>query len=175
MTTETAPLPVREIDGFSLLELCASAALAALLLLTLQSTLQSSIHTRMQSRVLEIRHSQADDYLQRMLVIPFGTGSEPAPTPAELTEFFDDDAELGPITLRQIQTPAGEPGHSFTTAREGITTLWRIAVTDDLDGDGTSIGMREGRPDLLGIEIYADNRLMLRTVRAADVPNTRKD
>lgn len=161
--------------GFTLVELCASALLSALLLLTLQSTLQSSIRTRTQARTLEVRHAQADEYLQRLTTIPFGTGAEDAPTPAQLTEFFDDDGELGGLTLRQLQTPAGSAGHGFTTESDGVTTLWRVSINDDLDGDGAATGAREGRPDLLRIEIFAEDRLMFRTMRAADVPNTRRD
>lgn len=161
--------------GFTLVELSASAVLAAVLLLTLQSTLQSSIRSRQNAQRIEVVHAQAYDYLQRLQAMPFGTGSEGAATPEQLTELFDDDDDHGPLTLRQVQTPAGSAGHAFTTRNDGVTTGWRILVADDLDGDGRSDGTREGRPDLLQIEIFAENRLMFRTRRAAEVANTRKD
>jgi hypothetical protein len=162
-------------DGFTLVELCGASVLAAVLLLTMHTTLQSSVRSRRDGLGNETRQTQAYEFLQRLQELPFGTGTEGAPTAEALTELFDDDDELGDLSLRQVQTPVGVPGHGFTTDLDGTRTRWRIVVSDDLDGDGRNDGPREGRPDLLRIEILADDRLMFRTLRAAEVANTRRD
>lgn len=161
--------------GVTLLELTAALTLAVIILLTLQSTMLSSIQGRERTRVLEARVSQAHEYLQRLLVLPFGTTLDATPTDTQLTELFDDDMDLGAITLMQVRTAPGAPGHSFTTTRDQVETDWRIVVGQDLDRDGALGGFREGRSDLLLIEIFADNRLMFRTLRAADFANTTRD
>jgi len=165
----------REERGFSLVELMLSLSLVVLTLILLQSTLFSAIRTRVATAEQDHRNALAYDFVQRLTAIPFGKAGDPPATPAQLSEFFDDDQDLGTVVLKNLETPAGSDGHSFTTTLEGVTTLWRIAVTADLDGDGLTTGFREGRPDLLMIEVYAEDRLMFRTERAAGFPNTRKD
>jgi hypothetical protein len=161
--------------GVTLLELTAALTLAVIILLTLQSTMLSSIRGRERTRVLEARVGHAHEYLQRLLVLPFGTTLDPAATDTQLTELFDDDMDLGNVSLMQVRTAPGAPGHSFTTVRDDVATDWRVVVGQDLDRDGALGGFREGRNDLLLIEVFAENRLMFRTLRAADFANTTRD
>lgn len=165
----------RDEAGFTLLELLACGTLATVMLLTLQSTLRSSIQSRQKARELESHQGLAFEYLQRLTGIPFGDGSEPAVSGSELTELFDDDDDFGTVVLRQVRVDAGRAGHAFTTSIGSRRTQWRILVSNDLDGDGTVGGGREGRTDILGIQIFADEKLMFRTVRAAPVENTVRD
>ena len=165
----------RDEAGFTLLELLACGALATVMLLTLQSTLRSSIQSRQKARELESHQALAFEFLQRLTAIPFGDGSEPAVSAEQLTELFDDDDDFGTAVLRQVRVDAGRAGHAFATSIGGRRTQWRILVSNDLDGDGTVAGGREGRTDLLGIQIFADEKLMFRTVRAAPVENTVRD
>ena len=147
-------------------------ALTILLLFALQSTLFSTTKMRVSVKTQDERNEQSYDFVRRLQVIAFGTPANPAATGPQLSEFFDDDQDLGGITLKQIETAPGNAGHSFTTVRRGVTTDWRVLVSADFNGDGLTTGVREGRADLVQIEVYAENRLMFRTFRAADYPNT---
>ena len=161
--------------GFSLIELMGALVVLTIMLLGLQSTLFSSIKTRASNKVQEHRNRLAIDYMQRLKKIPFGTAADPVATAAQLTELLDDDQDFGTVTLQQIDTAPAAPGYSFTTLLEGVTTDWRITINNDLDRSGVADGFREGRQDLFLVEIYAENRLMLRTFRAAGFTNTTKD
>ncbi len=172
-----ADIPQRndELAGFSLVELMLSLSLVVVTLILLQSTLFSAIKNRVATAEQDQRNAMAYDLIQRLTAIPFGKQGDPAATGAQLSELFDDDQDLGTVNLKNLQTAPATPGHSFTTNLDGVTTAWRISVTSDLDGDGLTTSFREGRPDLLQIEIYAQGRLMFRTARAAEYTNTRKD
>ncbi|MCC6670786.1 MAG: hypothetical protein IT458_06990 [Planctomycetes bacterium] len=161
--------------GFTLIEVTVMLLFAALMMLTLQSSMLSTVKTRQRTHVTDVLQAQAHEFLQRLLVIPFGAPGDPAATADQLTELFDDDADLGNVTLRQVSVAPAQPGHTFATTRDGVTTQWRVAISNDLDGDGVASGFREGRPDLLAIEVFANDRLMFRTMRAADFANTRRD
>jgi type II secretory pathway pseudopilin PulG len=161
--------------GFSLVELMGALAVIVIMVMSMQGTMFSSIKIRASNSSVETRQAQAYDYIQRLVKISFGSPTDPAPTPAQLTELFDDDQDLGTVSLKQIQTPATSAGHSFTTSLADLTTAWRIVVNNDFNADQLTDGFREGRPDLLQIEVYANDVLMMRTMRAASVSNTRKD
>lgn len=170
------PEPCRsDAAGFSLVELMLSLGLVVITLILLQSTLFSAVKNRVATAEQDHRNAQAYDLVQRLTAIPFGMQGDPAATGAQLSELFDDDQDLGTATLKSLETAPGTPGHSFSTNFDGIITPWRVSVTADLDGDGKTLGFREGRPDLLQIEVYALDRLMFKTTRAAEFPNTRRD
>lgn len=161
--------------GFSLVELMGALSVIVIMVMSLQGTMFSSIKLRASNSDLETRQTQAYDYIQRLVKVPFGSATDPAPTPAQLTELFDDDQDLGTISLKQIETPASSAGHTFTTSLDGVTTDWRIVVNNDFNSDRLTTGFREGRADLLQVEVFANDVMMLRTMRAASVPNTKKD
>ncbi|MHC4512207.1 MAG: type IV pilus modification PilV family protein [Planctomycetota bacterium] len=162
-------------SGFTMVELMGALVVCVLLLMSMQSTLFSATKIRSSNEIQAIRCDQAYDYVQRLKLIPFGTSSDPAASPSQLTELFDDDQDLGTVTLRQVSTAPGSPGHTFTTMMDDVTTTWRVRITSDLDRDGAINSFREGRTDLLLVEVYAENQLMFRTMRAADFANTQKD
>jgi hypothetical protein len=161
--------------GFTIVELTAALAFAVLMLLTLQTTLTSTVKTRERTNRHDAVQGQAYEYLQRLMVIPFGLTTDGAASALQLSELFDEDADLGNVTLQQVRVDVGQTGHVFRTLRDDVTTDWRVLVSNDLDRDGLTTGPREGRPDLLQIEVWADNRLMFRSLRAADFVNTRRD
>lgn len=161
--------------GFSLVELMLSLGLVVITLVLLQSTLFSAVKNRVATAEQDHRNAHAYDLMQRLTAIPFGKQGDPAATGTQLTELFDDDQDLGIVTLKSLETGPGTPGHSFSTIFDGISTRWRVTVTADLDGDGNTTSFREGRIDLLQIEVFALDRLMFRTSRAAEFVNTRRD
>lgn len=162
-------------DGFSLIEVMAALSISVLMVLCLHTSILSSVQQRERSDFHQRVRGIAYDYMQTLLAIPFGSGSAGTARPAELQELFDLDDDVGTATLRSVQTPVGDSGHSFTLATEGVDVLFRVVVQSDLNGDGTTDGFREGRSDLLKIELFADGRLLFETIRAADFETTAKD
>lgn len=152
--------------GFSLVELSVALVAATLLLLVLYGT----VHAAYQSRITADRKYQitrlAGDYFERLRQLPFGEPTAPAATSAQLDELFDDDENLGTVTLLQLRVAPTDPGYSFQMAVHGRLVTWRIKVTSDLDGDHSLLGAREGRDDLVRMEIWADERLVLESMRS---------
>jgi type II secretory pathway pseudopilin PulG len=162
-------------SGFSLVEVVAALTMAVFLVLSVQSTLIASVHSRQSAELDTLRQDQAWRYLQRLRAIPFGNGTLGAATPAQLSELLDDDGDLGTVTFRQVSEASGTDGLAFTTDILGRETRWQIAVSNDLDGDGATTGLREGRQDLFRIEIVANGVRLFTTMRAADLANTIPD
>jgi hypothetical protein len=159
----------------TMIELAIALVLTSLLLYALHSTLQSSIRGRRAVARDDAVMRLARDYMDRLTVIPFGNATDPAPAPDQLTELFDGDGDLGNITLHQVRVPATSPGRSFSVDAGGSRGRWQVKVSDDLNGDGSVGGPREGRPDLLRLEIRCDGRLQLATLRAAAPEATTRD
>ena len=165
----------RNERGFTLVETAVALTLSIVLLYTLHATLRSSIGARQateqEHRVMRI----AADYVARLRDVPFGNAMQPAASGAQLDELFDDDLDLGTVTLLQLRSAPHLPGHTFAMSSAGVTGRWRVRVTSDLDGDGSMTGAREGRDDIVRIEVYFDDRLMFTTMRAHEPANTTKD
>lgn len=162
-------------SGFTLMEVAVVLVFATLMILTLQSSMLATVKTRQRTAVSEAVQTQAYEFLQRLSVIPFGKVDDLPATAAQLDELFDGDSDLGNVTLRQLLVAPNAPGFSFTTRRDGTQTTWRVHVSTDLDGDGTVTGFREDRPDLAAIALFAGDRRLFHSVRAAEFLNTRRD
>ena len=159
---------VKTQEGFTLIDATITLLVSVLMLYTLHSGTQTSLSARKASERIYAAHLQAMDYLERVRKIPFGQSSDPSPTAAQLQEFFDDDDDLGSITLTQLKVSPSANGYQFKMASNGLKGTWEIKITDDLDGDGNNTGPREGRSDLLKIEILFDGKIMLQSLRASD-------
>jgi hypothetical protein len=110
----------------------------------------------------------ATEFVSRLRRIPFGAASDLAASSAQLTDLFDDDDDLGSVSLSQLVHPPLGSGHMFTMATKDISGTWSIRVTRDLNGDGDLLDERENRSDLVRITIYFENRRILDTIRAAE-------
>ncbi len=161
--------------GLSLVETVITMVLAVLMLYGLHSTLSMSMKGRVAADKIDQVHGHAMDFANRLRQISFGSAGAGTPSAAQLDELFDDDQDLGTVTLHQLVVQPNQPGWSFQMARNGIVGTWRIKVSRDLDRNGALGGAREGRNDLLGIEIWFGNRLQLHVLRAADPDFTTKD
>ena len=170
MNTQADPM-----GGFSLVEATLTLALSVFLLYALHTTVQSSISARKNAERNHQINEMGSDYLARHLQIPFGAPTDPPASGPRLSELFDDDQELGDITMHQLKVQPDHPGHTFATASDGLIGTWRVRLTNDLDGDRSLGGPREGRSDLLRIEIYFDERLVHEALRADDVKVTLED
>lgn len=163
---------IKQMGGFSLIEAMLTLVLSVFLLSTLHATLKSSLSSRESTERNHQIHEMGSDYLAKLRQLPFGTPLDPTPTGPQLSELFDDDQDLGTITLNQLLVQPDHPGHTFAVASDGLSGTWRIRLTNDLDGDQSIAGPREGRADLMRIEIYFDERLILESLRAGDVALT---
>lgn len=161
--------------GFTLVELTASLLLSVLVLYSLHGTLRTSIDARVSTERAARAQRLAETFVQRLQEIPFGRSFDPAPGGWMLDELFDDDDDLGTITLHQVKVAANAPGHTFQVAGRGLAGDFRVKVCNDLDGNGTVAGGREGRNDLLRIEVWFDGRLFAETLRAAEFSDTTID
>lgn len=161
--------------GFSLIEVTITLVVSVLMLYALHSTVRSSLDTRRSTRRAYEISRLAQDYLSRLQDLPFGKPTDPKPSGSQLSELFDDDEDYGTITLYQLVVPPDEEGHVFVVAADGLVGVWRIKVSTDLDADGDLDGPREGRPDLVRIDIYFQERLVLSTMRAAEPEQTTID
>ncbi len=165
---KTVTKTVQGQEGFTLIEATITLLVSVLMLYTLHSGTQTSLSARKASERIYAAHLQGMDFLERVRKLPFGQASDPAPKAAQLQEFFDDDDDLGTITLTQLKVSPKAKGYQFKMASSGLEGTWEIKVTDDLDGDGTNTGPREGRSDLLKIEVLFDDKIMFQSLRSSD-------
>lgn len=161
--------------GFTLVELVAALTLSIVLLYALHSTLQSSIATRLKSEQVYHANQLAETFVQRLRQVPFGRPTDAPATGGQLSGLFASTPSLGTTTLHQVKVAADQPGHSFVVAGNGTSGTFRVKVSSDLDGDGTITGAREGRDDLMRVEIWFNDRLLAATLRAAEPTETTKD
>ena len=63
--------------------------------------------------------------------------------------------------------PTEEAGHSFQLVDFPYEGLWEVRITGDLNNDGDEDDEREGRGDLLRIDILYNGVLILETMRTA--------
>ncbi len=156
--------------GFSLIDVCVTLFVCVVVIYALHSGTRTAMTTR---RVVETNYQLqlfANDFVNRLRRVPFGNpGASPA-TAQQLDALFDADQDLGTVTLSQLVCPVNQDGHSFKLGGNDLNRTWRVRVTRDVNGDGDEFDDREARSDLMRLEIYYDNRLVVETLRAAD-PN----
>ena len=176
MTTQDAMMSDRPTEaGMTLIEVTFAMVMTALAMVALHSTLSASVEGREAASDSQQVHSLGLELLERIKELPFGSASESPATPGALTELFDDDQDLGSASLSQLVVAADQTGHVFGVAANGVTGTWEVRVTRDLDGNGAIDGPRDGRDDLVRIEILFDGRPMFETFRAAAPAETVPD
>ena len=153
--------------GFSLIEVMLVASMMMTVLTTIGVGLRAGHESR---RELERRAQLtlvASEMLDRLFRIGFGTQGEAAANADQLDELFDGDEALGSATLASLRVPSGTVGHVFEIADFPWGGQFQVRVDADLNGDGDETDAREGRPDLLRINILWNGVLLLESVRAA--------
>ena len=161
--------------GFTLVEVVAVLAISVFLLYALHTSLAASIKSRQLAERTHRLSGLAAEYLSRLRAVPFGQAADPVPTGLQLSELWDDDQDLGSITLHQVSVPVDQLGHTFTVASNGLIGTWRVKVSKDLDGNGIIDGDRDGRNDIFRIEIYFNDVLQRQTVISAEPAFTKED
>ena len=161
--------------GFGLIDVCVTLFICVIVIYALHSGTRTAMQTR---KVVENNYQVqlfANDFIGRLRRLPFGNSSALPASPHQLDALFDADQDLGTVTFTQLRVAASADGYTFRIANSAAPKTWRIRVTSDLNGDGDEIDDREGRADLLRVEIYYDNRLLVETLRSADANLTTPD
>ncbi len=158
----------RSEQGFSLVDVCVTLSVSVIMLYALHSGTRTAIRTRQTVESQYQLHLYAAEFLSRIRRLPYGNIADPAPSATQLQELFDADQDLGSITASQLVVPPTDDGLLFTMSSREIRGTWRVRVTHDVNGDGDTTDAREGRQDLMRIEIYYQDRLMFESLRAAD-------
>ncbi|MCB9891321.1 MAG: hypothetical protein H6833_06730 [Planctomycetes bacterium] len=154
--------------GFSLIDVCVTLFVCVVVIYALHSGTRTAMNTR---RVVESNYQLqlfANDFVNRLRRLPFGNPGASVATPQQLDDLFDADQDLGTVTLSQLRCAATEDGYSFKLGGNELNRTWRVRVTSDVNGDGDELDEREARSDLVRMEIYYDNRLVVETLRAAE-------
>jgi hypothetical protein len=146
-----------------------------MLLFALHASTQSSITTRRSAEREYQIHLVATEFLSRLRRIPFGSPTDPTASPDQLTELFDDDDDLGSITLSQLVHSPLESGYSFTMVTPSFSGTWQVRVVRDLNGDGDLDDARESRNDIVRVALRLNDRRIMNTLRAAEASATTAD
>jgi hypothetical protein len=124
------------------------------------------------TRDLEMRQLlkvRSQTYLNRVMSLNYGKAGDPQPTSAELDELFDDDSDLGSVTLMSLtQTPVGHDGWRFRLADFPVEGQWLVSVNHDLDGDGNVAGGFETSGELVRITVFFEGEALLWTIRGKE-------
>lgn len=192
------PRPSKSQRGMSLIEVAITLTVLVVSLGGLGMMVLSTQSTAAAMRDRDIVRAQAVKYMERLLRIPYGTNADPAAQPAQLAEFFDDNAVVtggAGLTLKSLETPVNAPGWRFRVLGLEADGVFEVEINSDLDGNGTFQGIRgaetptfpgavggdgvtvtglvsENDSNIMRIEIFWNGQSLLRTIRSAPVEGT---
>lgn len=153
--------------GFSMLEVLLVASMMMTVLTTVGVGLRSGHASKREMERRAQLTLVAGELLDRLFRIGYGNADDAGASGAQLTELFDGDSELGTATLTSLRVAAGSEGHSFALDAFPWGGLFEVRVDADLNGDGDEDDEREGRPDLLRINILWNGGVVLESLRCA--------
>jgi len=164
----------------SLLEVVAAATILTLFLVTIGLALQSATQTARAIRRDYAVQLIAQQFVDQLSALDFGSADDPNPTVDQIAEFFDGDDDPGTITVHQLtRSPSGDDGWLVPLRDLGGTL--RFQADFDVNDDG-AVGASSGgeSSDLEAIEsletsnaivrirVFFDDRPVLRTNRALE-------
>ncbi len=169
--------------GFSLIEVIITFSILAVATTALGLVELSNARRTQYLKQKDIAFARGQAVLERVLRIPFGTPGATAPTPAQLDLLFGSDDDARAVTLTMLQQhdvnddgTVDQQPWSFKLQGVEEKGVWTVHVDSDLDGngkieptitqDGLSIETREGRADILRVEVRRDGKTVLKTLRA---------
>jgi prepilin-type N-terminal cleavage/methylation domain-containing protein len=171
-TSREIEMAAKGEKGFTLIEVMLSTAVLATVFVVVGSAMVSSIQRTSEMKERNIVVAQSWKFAERLQRIPYGSVSDSTATASQYDNLFDDDGNLGNVTLRQIKTDVGEEGLKFRLSGFEVDGDWEIQVDEDLNGDGDTDDANEGTGGLLRIEVFFRGRSVLRTFRAQPAEST---
>lgn len=165
--------------GFSLVEVVLTFAIMAVAMTALGLVEISNSRRTQELKERDIAFGRGQAIMERILRMPFGSpGATPA-TAAKYDLLFGSDDDVRQASLTEFQQRDDDSDGAVDTGPikftlEGVEDkgTWEVYVDSDLDGNGTiepvvdGVETREGRSDLLRIEIRRNGRTVLKTLRA---------
>ena len=165
--------------GFTLIEVMLTAAILVVSSTALGLMELSAARRQQELKARDIGFARGQAIMERVLRMPFGTPGATKLTSLQYDALFGTDADVRTMTLTQIQQRdtnadgvVDEQPIQFTLEGVEDAGVWTVHVDADLDGNGViepnlfGVETREGRTDLLRIEIIRNGRTVLRTIRA---------
>ena len=166
-------------QGFSLVEVVLTFSILAVATSALGLVELSNAQRSQDLKSRDIAFGRSQSIMERILRVPFGAPGATAATGSELDILFGSDEDVRQVSLTQLQqldrNDDGIVDDSRVTFKlEGVEDKgeWEIFIDNDLDGNGIiepivdGVETREGRSDLLRIEIRRNGRTVLKTLRA---------
>ena len=165
--------------GFSLIEVVLTFSILAVATTALGLVELSNSQRTQDLKRRDIAFGRGQAIMERILRVPFGAPGATAATSTQLDILFGSDEDVRQVSLTQLQQRdyngdgvVDDPRIKFRL--EGVEDHgeWEIFIDNDLDGNGKiepvidSVETREGRSDLLRIEIRRDGKTVLKTLRA---------
>jgi len=166
-------------EGFSLIEVILTFSILVVATTALGLVEFSNARRTQELKERDIAFGRSQAIMERILRVPFGApGATPA-TGEQLDLLFGTDGDVRQITLTQLQQRDTDGDGVVDTdpirfVLEGVEDKgeWEIFIDSDLDGNGKieteidGIATREGRSDLLRLEIRRNGHTVLKTLRA---------
>ena len=166
-------------SGFSLVEVMLTLSILAVATTALGLTEVSNARRSRDLKERDIAFGRGQAIMERILRCPFGAPNALEATGSELDILFGSDDDVRQVSLTQLmQKDTNADGlvdaEPITFRLDGIEDKgqWEIIIDADLDGNGIieplvdGLETREGRSDLLRIEIRRNGRTVLKTLRA---------
>lgn len=178
MTTRT------EQAGFTLIEVILTFSILAVATTALGLVELSNAQRQRDLKARDIAFARGQAFMERILRMPFGSPDAVPLTSVQYDRLFGSDEDVRTMSLTQIQQRdlnldgvIDEQPISFRLEGVEDAGVWEIRVDTDLDGNGLiepsillengeSFETREGRNDLMRIEIRRNGVVVLRTIRA---------
>ncbi|MHC4410680.1 MAG: prepilin-type N-terminal cleavage/methylation domain-containing protein [Planctomycetota bacterium] len=169
----------RKQQGFSLIEVVLTFSILAVATIALGLTELSNARRTQDLKERDISFARGQAFMERILRMPFGAPNPSTMTASDYDTLFGSDDDVRTVSLTQLeQRDADSDGvvdsGPIRFKLEGVEDSgdWAVFVDADLDGNGRIEGTvggvptREGRTDLLRIEIRRNGRTVLKTLRA---------
>jgi type II secretory pathway pseudopilin PulG len=166
-------------SGFSLVEVVLTFAIMAVATTALGLVELSNSRRTQELKERDIAFGRGQAIMERILRMPFGAPGAASATAAKYDILFGSDDDVRQVSLTEVQQRDDDAdgvvdGGPIAFTLEGVEDKgeWEVFIDSDLDGNGAiepvvdGIETREGRTDLMRIEIRRNGRTVLKTLRA---------